>query len=59
MPPEQRVLVLKSIGFPLEVLNCIDKSASIEGLSRSAFVVSAVKEYIIKHEYEQKTGIKI
>ncbi len=51
--------VLKTIGFPLEVLNCVDKSASLEGLSRSAFVVAAVKEYIKTHQYEKKTGTKI
>ena len=56
---EQKMQVLKTIGFPLEVLNCVDKSANLEGLSRSAFVVTAVREYIKTHQYEKKTGTKI
>lgn len=56
---EQKMQVLKTIGFPLDVLTCTDKAATLEGLSRSAFVVAAVKEYIKNHSYEKKTGTKI
>lgn len=56
---EQRVQVLKSIGFPIKILSCADKAANLENLSRSAFVVRAVAEYIKKHDLEAKTGMKI
>lgn len=56
---EQKVQVLKSIGFPIKVLACIDKAASIENSSRSAFVVNAVIDFIKKNKWEEKTQIKI
>lgn len=56
---EQKVQVLKSIGFPIKVLSCTDKAASLDNISRSAFVVQAVVEYIKRHNLEEKTGIKI
>ena len=56
---EQKVQVLKSIGFPLKVLSCIDKAAALEQISRSAFVVKAVSEFIKNNGLEERTGIKI
>lgn len=56
---EQKVQVLKSIGFPIKVLACTDKAAGLENMSRSAFVVQALVEFIKNHELEKKTGIKI
>lgn len=56
---EQKLQVLRTIGFPIKVLTCIDKAASIEKNSRSAFVVQAVIEFIKNHDLEKKTGMKI
>lgn len=50
-------VILKSIGFPIDILECIDESAKIENLSRSAFVVNAVREYLIAKGYDKQTDI--
>lgn len=53
--------LLKSIGFPIPVLDCVDKYVAIKGkpMSRSSLVITAVKEYIKKHNLEEITKIKI
>lgn len=46
--------ILKSIGFPLKMLNIIDAYAGQEGLSRSDIVRQAVEEFIAKHKLDKK-----
>lgn len=56
---EEKGQILKSIGFPIAVLTCVDRAATQEGISRSAFVVKAVKAFIKNYDLEKKTGISI
>ncbi len=56
---EEKGQLLKSIGFPIPVLRCIDKYASIKGFSRSGLVVMALREYIKNHNLENVTEIKV
>lgn len=56
---EEKGQFLKSIGFPIPVLRCIDKYAFVKGYSRSALVVIALREYIKNHKLETVTKIKV
>ena len=44
--------ILKTIGFPLKMLNIIDEYAFKNRLSRTSVVVNAVQEYIENHGLE-------
>ncbi len=50
--------ILKSIGFPIRMLNIIDIYACQQGLSRSAFVVRVMDEFIKKHNLEKLVDTK-
>ena len=57
---EEKGQLLKSIGFPIKLLACIDKAAAtIYRTSRSALVVKATKEFVKNHNLEKKTKIDI
>ena len=44
--------ILKSIGFPLDMLRVIDAYAYQQGLSRSALVVKVMEDFIKRHKLE-------
>lgn len=50
---EMNEKVLKSIGFPLKMLNIIDKYAAQERISRSDAVRRGMEEFIVKHKLEK------
>ena len=57
---EEKGQILKSIGFPLKILACIDNAAgTIYHTSRSALVIRALREFIKTHDLEKQTGMKI
>jgi len=47
--------ILKSIGFPINMLRIIDAYAYQQGLSRSALVVQVMADFIKKHKLENLT----
>lgn len=50
--------ILKSIGFPIRMLNIIDIYACKQGLSRSAFVIKVMDEFIKTHNLEKLVDTK-
>lgn len=50
--------ILKSIGFPIRMLNIIDIYACKQGLSRSALVVKVMDEFIKTNDLEKLIDIK-